>query len=196
MVALQIGDNPLLDTTYKGDARTHARGIGLKRRIIKAATAVVSSSVVHASECKGILGANDLRFLEDGIAKRDVHPETLARELARQAALGATSQAFVPHTLVLYLRVLGIGSDFVRHEIHEIESSGLLILGVHQQRPGADASCRSRSGRAGARGAVSRSRRVRSLKNAGGSEKLFKAPAGFWRRVERGDKGAILLGAQ
>src|SRR5579863_6706358 len=79
----------------------------------------------HASECKGIVGADDLRFPEDGIAKGDVHPETLTIELARQAALRTKSEAFVPHTVVLQLRVLGVRSDFESHEILKIQSSGL-----------------------------------------------------------------------
>ena len=32
----------------------------------------------------------------------------------------------MPHTIALYLRMLGVRSDFERHEILKIQSSGLL----------------------------------------------------------------------
>jgi hypothetical protein len=52
----------------------------------------------------------------------------LTIELAGQAALGTKSQAFVSHSIILHLRMLGVGSYFESHEILEIESSCLLKI--------------------------------------------------------------------
>src|ERR1700677_1478215 len=63
-------------------------------------------------------------------------------------------------------------------------------------KSGSNLLCRNRNRRADARGAISRSRRTRSLKNAGRLQQLFKARPRSWGFIERGDKGVILFGAQ
>jgi hypothetical protein len=64
----------------------------------------------------------------------DIDAECSAVELAGQQALGAKSQAFVPHSVVLDFGLFRNSIHFEAHEIAECLSSGFLKIGKYDLR--------------------------------------------------------------
>lgn len=83
----------------------------------------------NASEVEYISRSDNVGLSKDRISKGDIDAEALSVELPGESTLGTKPQTFVPHSVVLDGRVLGIGIHFEGHEVTEILSARLLEIG-------------------------------------------------------------------
>jgi hypothetical protein len=83
------------------------------------------------------VGDDGFGLAQNGIAEGDINAECLAVQLAGQSALGAESQAFVFHSIVLDFGLFRVATHFEAHEIAEyLPSSFLKICKYGIRRPG------------------------------------------------------------